>query len=208
MKIVCPSCEASYEVPEAVVAARRPVRCARCGNDWVPGDTPAAAPVAAEPEPEPEPDAEFIEAPEAAPDAAALVPARVEHEPADQPAAADAIAEPEPVLVTPPHPEVEPAFEPPPPSPAPPVPPAAPLPPVEDVRPVPRAAVPRPAAPRPDVLRTLPPPPPRQPALAWAASLLIILGALGAGILFRAPIIKAWPPSTRLYAALGLYEKR
>jgi predicted Zn finger-like uncharacterized protein len=37
MKIVCPTCEATYEVPESVLAAKRALRCARCGNEWVPG---------------------------------------------------------------------------------------------------------------------------------------------------------------------------
>jgi hypothetical protein len=48
---------------------------------------------------------------------------------------------------------------------------------------------------------------PRQPVLAWAVSVLIVASAIGAGIAFRTPVMKAWPPSTRLYAALGLYSK-
>jgi hypothetical protein len=26
-------------------------------------------------------------------------------------------------------------------------------------------------------------------------------------VMFRAPVMKAWPPSTRLYAAMGLAER-
>jgi hypothetical protein len=44
------------------------------------------------------------------------------------------------------------------------------------------------------------------PVAGWAASiaLLIILGA--AAIVFRAQIMHAWPPSERVYAALGLFQ--
>lgn len=34
MKIVCPRCEAWYEVPEASVGRGRPVRCAECRTEW------------------------------------------------------------------------------------------------------------------------------------------------------------------------------
>lgn len=46
MRIVCPSCSATYEVPDSLVTAGRVVRCARCGADW----TPLAAVPAMEPE--------------------------------------------------------------------------------------------------------------------------------------------------------------
>lgn len=37
MRIVCPSCQAAYEVPEKMLTGTpRKVRCARCGNNWVP----------------------------------------------------------------------------------------------------------------------------------------------------------------------------
>ncbi len=36
MRIVCPTCEATYNVPDAALSPGRPVRCARCGNNWVP----------------------------------------------------------------------------------------------------------------------------------------------------------------------------
>ncbi|ONG49023.1 hypothetical protein BKE38_21240 [Pseudoroseomonas deserti] len=44
MRIECPDCAAAYDVPEALVALGREVRCVRCAHAWVP--RPAAAPVA------------------------------------------------------------------------------------------------------------------------------------------------------------------
>ena len=42
MRIVCPSCEATYNVPEATLgAAARDVRCARCSTVWQVDPTPA-----------------------------------------------------------------------------------------------------------------------------------------------------------------------
>lgn len=49
MRIDCPACDAIYEVPQDRLAAGQLVRCARCGNDWMP--LPAAP--ALEPRPEP-----------------------------------------------------------------------------------------------------------------------------------------------------------
>jgi predicted Zn finger-like uncharacterized protein len=66
MRIVCPSCEAAYDVPDTLVARRRTLRCARCGREWAtepppeqapPADAPPAeapAPEAGVPEPVPE----------------------------------------------------------------------------------------------------------------------------------------------------------
>ncbi len=45
MRIVCPICSAAYEVRDALLAAGRPVRCARCGEEWVPISTVRATPV-------------------------------------------------------------------------------------------------------------------------------------------------------------------
>ena len=50
MRIVCPSCRAAYDVPEAVVAARRTLRCSQCSIDFPAGAQgqafqPAEAPV-------------------------------------------------------------------------------------------------------------------------------------------------------------------
>lgn len=59
MRIVCPSCTAAYEVPEARLLPGQSVRCARCGTNWTPvaGPQPAAAPqpLAAPPLPQPLP---------------------------------------------------------------------------------------------------------------------------------------------------------
>jgi predicted Zn finger-like uncharacterized protein len=41
-------------------------------------------------------------------------------------------------------------------------------------------------------------------ALAWAASVLAVLLLLAAGFVWRADIAAAWPPSARLYSALGV----
>lgn len=47
MRIVCPSCAAAYEVPDARLLPGQPVRCARCGTNWSPvaESPPAAKPV-------------------------------------------------------------------------------------------------------------------------------------------------------------------
>ena len=61
MRIVCPSCAAAYEVPDARLLPDQPVRCARCGTSWTPvaGPQPAARdaprPPAAGPVPLPQP---------------------------------------------------------------------------------------------------------------------------------------------------------
>jgi predicted Zn finger-like uncharacterized protein len=49
----CPSCDATYDIPDRLLVARRKVRCARCGVEWFP--TPIAAPPEPAPPP-PEPD--------------------------------------------------------------------------------------------------------------------------------------------------------
>jgi len=47
MRIVCPSCQAAYEVPDKLLGGGvRKVRCARCGTEWVPAADPAAPPEA------------------------------------------------------------------------------------------------------------------------------------------------------------------
>ena len=43
MRIVCPSCAAAYEVPDARVVPGQPVRCARCGTSWTPVAGPQPA---------------------------------------------------------------------------------------------------------------------------------------------------------------------
>ena len=47
MRIVCPSCDAAYMVPDEKLAPGRPARCACCGQQWVP--IPAAQPALAAP---------------------------------------------------------------------------------------------------------------------------------------------------------------
>lgn len=50
MRIVCPSCEAEYDVPDTMLAGgARKVRCARCAREWVPFAPPPPPP--AEPDP-------------------------------------------------------------------------------------------------------------------------------------------------------------
>jgi len=122
MRIVCPSCAASYDVPDGLLAGRKAVRCARCGEQWTPP-------------------------------------------PADEPAPPEGFPDPvRPVFVTP---EV-----------------ATPL-----ARLAPPAAMPR----RSTGLR-----------LAWVASVVILVAALVAGVVWRDRIAQVWPPSLRVYAALGL----
>ena len=99
MRLVCPNCDAKYEVPEdAIPETGRDVQCANCGHAWfqmrrVAEVAPVPAPVAAPPV--------APAAPVAAPVAAPIPPAP---EPVVE-AAAPVIVEPEPE----PEPEDEPA---------------------------------------------------------------------------------------------------
>ena len=59
MRIACPACNATYDVPDTEMRAERVVRCARCGTDWAPVgvvEPPALQPMRFEPAPEPEPE--------------------------------------------------------------------------------------------------------------------------------------------------------
>ncbi len=79
MRIVCPSCQAAYEVPEKLLSgAPRKVRCARCGDSWIPeaAAAPVAAPVQDEATPPREPDP--IPDPEPEPEPPAPMPVRAE----------------------------------------------------------------------------------------------------------------------------------
>jgi hypothetical protein len=205
MKIVCPSCDATYEVPDIVVTSRRKMRCARCTTDWVPADQLAAD--------TPEPVQE--EAAEPSP----VAPRRVEPAPVEAPSfgprdaagplAGEAIAEEgRPV---PPAGSGEPMAE-------------FPQPDAADIRgalpgrredePYQLALRPEthvsvfPAAPKPLPLAAFPKPaPPASKApvvVAWAASILILAAAVAGFLTYRGQVMKAWPPSARLYAALGL----
>lgn len=79
MRIVCPSCQAAYEVPDKLLSSGpRKVRCAKCGKDWMAeAEAPAPAPAP--------PDAEPVPAP-AAPEA--LPPEEEEELPPPPPVAA------------------------------------------------------------------------------------------------------------------------
>ncbi len=108
MRLVCPNCEAKYEVPEdAIPETGRDVQCANCGHAWyqmrpraavaepvavapvvppptvsAPEPTPAPAP-APEPEPQPEPESAPVESdPPVAPDVVAAPEAPVDPVPA------------------------------------------------------------------------------------------------------------------------------
>ena len=48
----------------------------------------------------------------------------------------------------------------------------------------------------------------RRLAAAWAASILILVGACWAGWEYRAQVVAAWPASAHLYAALGGLPER
>ena len=153
MRIVCPSCDATYDVPDAMLAGgARKVRCVRCGNEWVPTGV-TVAPLAFE-----EPRAET----------------RAYHPP------------------PPPAPPAEPPL----------------LEPLARVEP--RL---HPLRPRHDVAREMAgpvleaAPPPRAGVtamIAWGASLVVLVALGVAAVQWRAEVMAAWPPSERLFAALGL----
>jgi predicted Zn finger-like uncharacterized protein len=157
MRIVCPACDATYDVPDAMLAGGlRLVRCAKCGNEWPPTPVSEA--------PLPPSDLEFEQD-------AAFGP---EHAPPDQGGAppgheADAHARHEPRL--------------------------------------------KPLRPRVEVRLAEPPEPPTDlpPArggvkaiAAWAASLLFLAAAAGAAVTWRGQVMAAWPPSERVFSAVGL----
>lgn len=146
MRIVCPNCQATYDVPDMLVAGGKAVRCVRCVTEWTPA--PAAAPP---PEASPEP-------PQPAPGP-------------DPEPAADPPLHAEPRLAAYRPRSVDSA---------------------DDARPPPRDdeidLVPR--------RRTI--------LIAWAISILILALLAWAAFAFRGVVMGAWPPSTRLYAMLGL----
>jgi predicted Zn finger-like uncharacterized protein len=52
MRIRCPSCSATYEVPDTLVERPRTVRCAKCAHDWLAtaiDENPLLEPAIAEP---------------------------------------------------------------------------------------------------------------------------------------------------------------
>lgn len=59
MRITCPDCDAAYDLPDHKLVPGRRVRCARCGQDWVPVSTaldPFAEPTGVAPGPAALPD--------------------------------------------------------------------------------------------------------------------------------------------------------
>ncbi len=145
MRIVCPSCAATYDVPDARLAPGQSVRCARCGTDW--------APVA-------------------------------EPEPMFKPPVSKAPVPPLPL------PDPEPASYP---EPAP-----------TDVPMLPSPNLYAPAPDRPNAITT------GEPAVfaAWAVSIALLVGLGWAAVTWRGDVMRAWPPSERLYTAIGLPSGR
>jgi len=190
MRIVCPTCDATYQVPDSALAARKTVRCARCGNSWAPlgdGDEEVTSPADTTPKPEAPaaPAAEEILADSAAP-------------PAPESAAPAATAS-----VPPPAPEPVPT---PPPAPAPtPEPPAVPA-------PEPITAAPKKAAPRPNPVHTeedhaadlASDEPPAAPRSAWAISAGILILGIVAFVVLHDTIVHLWPASEQIYDLLHL----
>lgn len=142
MRIDCPSCAASYDVPDTKLAGRKTVRCVRCGHQWAPGPVPEPAdpPPPAPPSPPPLPDSDR-------PD-----PERADSDWADR-GRAQTAADPG------------------------------------------RSRLASPATPPPGRFGL---------RLAWAASGLVLAMALAAAFVWRAEVVRVWPPSLRVYAALGL----
>lgn len=140
MRIVCPACATTYEVPETWLPPGRAVRCARCDADWMP--LAATAPI------QPAPD--WIPPDEVPSDAP---------EPTEAPA---------------------------------PFPPLANKAPRSALR-IPLMAVVNPA-PRPEMTALT----------GWIISLALLAALAWGGVRWRTDVMRAWPPSERLYAALGL----
>ena len=145
MRIVCPSCQAAYEVPERLISqAPRRLVCARCGHEWQPTEllrteAPAAVPLPPEPPPMVKP---------------AIVVRPVERPVRPPPRPLDHGDEP---VGTPPRQRVS------------------------KVGASSRVAV-----------------------LGWLMSVLMLAMLGGAAVAWRGDVMAAWPPSQRVYAALGL----
>jgi predicted Zn finger-like uncharacterized protein len=80
MRIACPACAATYDVPDRLLAGpARTLRCSRCGADFAlpriepdaPEPPPAPSPPPSEPEPAPPPEPPPAATPEPAPEPAA-----------------------------------------------------------------------------------------------------------------------------------------
>ncbi len=149
MRIDCPSCGASYDVPDAKLAGRKTVRCVRCGHQWSPGPVtaPGDPPPADPPPPEPRPDVDRRDSDRRDSD-------RHDPEWADRGRA-------------------------------------------QTVADAGRSRLASPATPSSGGFGL---------RLAWAASGLVLAMALAAAFIWRAEVVRAWPPSLRVYAALGLAQ--
>jgi predicted Zn finger-like uncharacterized protein len=132
MRIVCPSCAAAYNVPEARVSPGRLVRCARCTEEWLPVGLQSPLPDRA---------------------LSALSPA-----PAPSPTLASLV--------------------------------------IQDVDQSTQLRSQRPAMPARRRGKVL--------LLAWAGSLAMLGALVWAAYAWRADAMRNWPPSQRVYAALGL----
>lgn len=133
MRIQCPACAATYEVPANLLKPGLTVRCARCANEWVPPAEADESPPLATPVPTPE-------------------------------------SRPEPEVRAQPRPVA---------------------------RTAPRKAPAAPPAPGARALRA-----------AWIASVVVLAALLWGAFSQRDAVMKAWPPSIRVYAALGLADRR
>ncbi len=204
MRIACPACAATYEVPDGMLAAGQRVACARCGRDWTPlaGPSAPASDIAipiAPPRPEPS-RAEPSRAEPSRPAQPRPAPPR------PPPARPDPIASQPPSLAQqfsiaqPPNPAQSPSLAQPP-SLAPPLsaPPDRSPPSAEPSRP---DWFPRVAADWGSAEERLP-----LVTLAWVGSVVLLLALLGAGVSARDSLMARWPPASRLFSALGLDDR-
>lgn len=193
MRVSCPSCQTEYDVPDAALAGRtRKLRCASCGNQWQAGQAPEP-PVAAAPPPPVPP--QFTPPPPAPPDAWPHPAAPSEYRPST--AAPDV----DDVRTLPDSPYQSPYVPPT-------LPPRPELPDPQEARNIAdresfaallessRQA----GAQEPDDAET----PNRKRPSAWLISILLILLIAGFAVIERTHIMTAWPPSIRLFEALGL----
>jgi predicted Zn finger-like uncharacterized protein len=147
MRIVCPSCAVSYEVPDSKLKPGRTVRCARCGHGWVPLDVEAHVPASLD---EPLPDNAFHRAFDT------TTPTE-EPEPAPMTASQDvALASPQLSAM--------------------------------DILSANRVQAERPGP----------------PWGAWLVSIVLLCALGAAGVVWRDTVATTWPPSIRIYQALGL----
>jgi predicted Zn finger-like uncharacterized protein len=188
MRIACPDCHATYDVPDALLAkGGKQVRCAKCGTEWFPV---AAAPKAVDPKAVDLEAAEPVAAPAPAPKrtAAASAPSAPSHADDDED---DAPRFPLPPTDEPPPSERAPL--------------RAARSPLLGPR---RAEIPDEPE---EVLLTpgeliAPSRRRRGPLRGWLLSLVVIIAVVSAAVIWRDKVMQAWPPSERAYHAVGLVE--